>query len=393
MSREHDDSGPSSELLQRLRALRRDLHRHPELGFEEHRTQGVVRAFLDRLGIDSRACAGTGLVADLGSDRAGRTIALRADLDALPMPEHTELPHRSVHDGRAHKCGHDGHTAILLGAAALLAGTELRGRVRLLFQPAEEGVRGGGARVMLAEGALAGVDEVYGLHNWPGFPKGEVRVAAGPVMAAVQTVRIQLHGEGGHGSEPERCRDPIAAAAQCVTALYSIPARNVGHRGGVVLSVCSLQAGTTHNVVPRTATLLGTLRSFDREVGARVVARIHEVVRGIASAMGVACEVEVEPGYPVLVNDAACAGHVADAARTVLGAGGVSDAGLPLAAAEDFAYFTESVPGAYFFLGAGAPVGTTPSCHHPDYDFDDDLLDTGARVFARLALDRLDRAS
>ena len=252
------------DLLPGLVELRRDLHRHPELGFEEHRTQGIVRGFLVEHGYEPRDCAGTGIVADLAPSASGRTIALRADLDALPMHEHTDLPHRSVHDGRAHKCGHDGHTTMLLGAAAVLATMrdQLRGNVRLLFQPAEEGVRGGGARVMVEEGALDGVSEVYGMHNWPGFPKGELRVRPGPTMAQVDMLHVALLGEGGHGSQPERCRDPIAAGAQLVTALNSITSRGVGHRGGAVLSVCKFQSGTTHNVIPARAELAGTVRCF-----------------------------------------------------------------------------------------------------------------------------------
>jgi amidohydrolase len=365
-------------LLPRLRALRRDLHRHPELGFEERRTQALVRAWLEEQGYAPSDCAGTGLVADLRPGVPGPTIALRADLDALPIQEELDVPHRSVHEGVAHKCGHDGHTSILLGVAALLAAA--RGalpdgtNVRLLFQPAEEGVRGGGARVMLAEGALDGVREVYGLHNWPGFPKGEIRVAAGPVMAREYQFRIGLEGRGGHASEPETTRDPVTAGAQMVLGLNAIPARGLGHRGGAVLSVTSFQAGRATNVIPSRAVLLGTVRTFDEALGERIVGRIREVVAGTAQAMGVRAELELRPGFPVLVNDPACVEVVRAAATAVVGAARVSAAGLPLAASEDFAYLAQAVPAAYFFIGAGIDGADTPGCHHPDYDFDDDLL-------------------
>jgi amidohydrolase len=381
------------DLLPRLVELRRDLHRHPELGFEEHRTQGVVGDWLRAHGYAPRAVAGTGLCADLHPGSEGPTVALRADLDALPMTETTALPHRSEHEGRAHKCGHDGHTAILCGVAAVLAAGRgaLPGNVRLLFQPAEEGVRGGGAKVMVGEGVLDGVREVYGLHNWPGFPKGEVRVTEGPTMAEVWEWRLRLVGRGGHASEPQVCRDPIAAGAQLVSALHTIPSRDVGHGGGAVLSVTAFQAGTTHNVIPGEARLMGTVRCFDGALGERVVDRLREVVDGACRAMRVEPQLQVDRGFPVLVNDPECAAAVHGAAAAVVGEGRVSADGLPLAAAEDFAYFARQVPGAYFFLGAGRPGEQTPGCHHPDFDFDDDLLGIGVRVFAELVARRLRR--
>jgi amidohydrolase len=374
------------ELLPELIAIRRDLHAHPELGFEEQRTQRVIADFLRARGYAPRECAGTGLVADLGTGRRPR-IALRADIDCLPMPEATELPHRSRHPGRAHKCGHDGHVATLLGAADLLARLrdELPGDVRLLFQPAEEGVRGGGARVMLAEGALADVDWVFGQHNWPPFPFGAVRVAAGPVMAAVDHLELRIRGVGGHASEPHRCRDPIVAGAQIVTALQSVASRGAGLAGGGVLSITAFHAGTTHNVIPPDAQMLGTLRTLDPTLRARWLERAQAIVTGVGTGFGVEAELIVAPDYPVLVNDAAAAALVERAAAQVVGPASCSGDGLPLAAAEDFAYFTRACPGAFFFLGAGRDPAT-PGCHHPDFDFDDGLLPLGVRMFVALAL-------
>lgn len=375
-----------SALLPELRAIRRDLHQHPELGFEEHRTQGVVVDWLRRWGYEPRPCAGTGVVADLHPGRSGG-IGIRADLDALPMHETTDLAYRSVHDGVAHKCGHDGHTTIGLGVAAWLADRRdrIEHNVRLLFQPAEEGVRGGGAKVMVAAGAVEGLDQIYGLHNWPGFPLGEVRVAPGPAMAAVTNLEIRVVGAGGHASQPQRCRDPIVAAAQFVTAVQTVVSRGVSAESGAVVSICAIAGGRANNVIPHEVTMKGTVRTFDRALEEGVLARITDVGRGIGTAMGVSIEVAIKPEYPVLVNDAACAARVERLAREVVGADNVSAEGVPITASEDFAYFAQAVPSAYFFLGAGDPVGQTPGCHHPDFDFDERLLPIGIAMLGRLA--------
>ncbi len=374
-----------------LTEIRHDIHRHPELGFEEVRTSGIVKAWLERHGYAPRSCAKTGLVADLhATKKPGRSIALRADLDCLPMPETTDLPYRSIHDGRAHKCGHDGHTAVMLGVAALLAKHRdaIPGNVRLLFQPAEEGVDGGGAKVMVAEGALEGIDEVYGLHNWPGYPHGHVRVKPGAMMANTHTLGITLHGVGGHGSQPQLCRDVILAGAQIVVSLQSVVARGLGSDGGAVVSICQFDAGSTHNVLPGVAKLLGTVRTFSSAVSERVLARIREVVEGTAASFGVRAELELDSGYPVLVNDAGCASAVVRVATELLGAERVSGDDLPMAGGEDFAYLCAAVPGAYFFVGTGDREGA-PVCHHPDFDFDDRIIPTAMSLFLGLVRDRL----
>lgn len=373
--------------LDELVQIRHDLHRHPELGFQEVRTQALVRGFLEARGYTPSPCAGTGLFADLAPGRSP-TIALRADLDCLPIHETTDLPYRSIHDGRAHKCGHDGHTAILLGVADVLARARatIRGNVRLIFQPAEEGVNGGGAKVMVAEGALEGVREIYGLHNWPGFEKGSVHVKAGAMMAQVHEVRLTITGVGGHGSQPQLCRDPIHAGAQLVGALQSVVSRDLGYEGGAVVSICKFVAGTTHNVIPGVAHLEGTIRTFDPPITRRVIDRFESVVRGVALATGTDIALDLVEGYPVVMNDAACAEAVVRVAEKLAR---VSDAGLPMAGGEDFAYFARSIPGAYFFLGARRPNETTPVCHHPDFDFDDDLIPLGVRMFVGLVEDRI----
>lgn len=376
-------------LVPEIRAARHDIHAHPELGFEEVRTQAKVRAWLEGLGYAPKDCAQTGLVADLHPGRE-TGLALRADLDALPMQERTELPYRSTHDGRAHKCGHDGHTAILMGTAAWLAKHRDRfaKNVRLLFQPAEEGVRGGGAKVMVAEGALEGVPEVYGLHNWPGYPKGEVRVRAGAMMAQVYTIRAQVIGVGGHGSQPQRCVDPIVAASHLVTALQTVVSRGLGYEGGAVVTIGRFIGDGSHNVIPGRVELEGTVRTFDPAVTERVLERVRAIAAGTETSHGVKVELELEPGYPVLVNDEACAARVARIAAGLVGEARVSEAELPMAGGEDFAYFAQAAPAAYFFLGAKRPGEQTPVCHHPDFDFDDELIPLGVRMFAALALDR-----
>ncbi len=378
-------------LIPRLTEVRHDIHRHPELGFEEVRTQAQVRAFLESCGLEPRVMAETGLVADIVNRPGEPFVALRADLDALPIHEKTELPYRSVHDGCSHKCGHDGHTAILLGVAAQLATHrhEIPGNVRLVFQPAEEGVRGGGARVMIEEGVLEGVREIYGLHNWPPFAKGEVRVAGGPAMAEVTNVEITVRGVGGHASQPQANKDPILAASLLVTQLQTIVSRNLAPLEGAVVGISTFHSGTVHNVTPSRADLTGTIRTFDDAVGERVRQRVRDLARGIADGFGVQVDLELKKLYPVLVNDHDCAEAVARVGRRVVGPERVGPEGVPITGAEDFSYYLRRVPGAYFFLGAGRPGESTPGCHHPDFDFDDDLIDVGVRMFLGLVEDRI----
>jgi amidohydrolase len=379
-------------LVPRLREIRHDIHQHPELGFEETRTQALVKSFLEEHGYAPKVCAETGLIADLDANKAPRTIALRADMDCLPINETTDLPYRSIHANKGHKCGHDGHTAILLGVAAVLAKHKERvpGNVRLLFQPAEEGVRGGGAKVMVAEGALEGVREVYGLHNWPAWPTGQVRVKHGAMLAQVHTFSLKLIGIGGHGSQPQLCRDPIVAGAALVTALQSVVSRGLGYQGGAVVSVCHFQAGTTHNIIPAQALLVGTIRTFHPSVASRVLERFYEVCNGVTAAHGVQVEIEMEEGYPVTMNDPTCADAVTRVARGLFGDSGVTEDELPMAGGEDFAYFLRAIPGAYFFVGAKRGAENTPVCHHPDFDFEDQLIPVGIKMFLGILFDRFE---
>jgi amidohydrolase len=280
---------------------------------------------------------------------------------------------------------------MLLGAAAVLARLrdQIDGNVRLLFQPAEEGVRGGGAKVMVAEGVLEPADEVYGLHNWPSYPLGQVRVKAGAMMAHTHSFSLTVTGVGGHGSQPQLVRDPIVAASHLVVALQTVVSRGLSYDGGAVVSVGKFDAGSTDNVIPDQAHLLGTIRSFAPAVTERVLERMHEVVDGIASTFGVKTQLQIKDGYPVLMNDQACAEAVARVGRRLYGEDAVSADELPMAGGEDFAYMAAAKPSAYFFIGTGDGRGTTPGCHHPDFDFEDRIISQGIRMFVGLVADRL----
>ncbi len=378
-------------LVPELTEARHDIHKHPELGFEETRTQAKIKAWLEPLGYSPCVSAETGLVADVRPDLGAPVLALRADIDCLPMHEHTDLPYRSVHDGKAHKCGHDGHTAVMLGVAKLLAEKReaLTGNVRLIFQPAEEGVRGGGAKVMVAEGVLEGVKEVYALHNWPGYPHGEVRVRAGTMMAATAEFEVVVTGIGGHGSQPQHCRDPIVAAAGIVSSLQTVVSRGVSSEGGAVVSVCQFHGGTANNVIPDEVRLSGTIRTFDPAITELVFERVNDVVQGSASTFGVKAELTIKRGYPVLVNDTTCAEAVERVARGLIDESLVKGDELPLAGGEDFAYMAQAIPGAYFFVGTGNDDLTSPVCHHPDFDFADSIIPLAVRMFMGLVDDRL----
>ena len=291
-----------AELRAPVTQLRHDIHRYPEPGFEETRTQSKVRERLESVGLNPQVCAETGLVADIGSG-SGLTIALRADLDCLRMTEENhDLPYRSERDGLAHMCGHDGHTAVLTGVGQLLASVSdrLSGRVRLLFQPAEEGP--GGAPRMIEEGALDGVDEVYAMHNWPHAPLGELRTIAGPCLATVAEFGIEVRGKGGHASTPHVTTDPVLAGAYIVSALQTIISRNVPSEESAVISVTTFHGGEAFNVIPDTAQLSGTVRSLSDDVYALIERRMHEVVTATAQGLGCEAKLDLRRMYPVLIQ-------------------------------------------------------------------------------------------
>jgi len=368
-----------------MTAWRRDLHAHPELGFEETRTAAFVADKLHGFGFDEvhTGIARTGVVGVLKAGSGAAAIGLRADMDALPIHEATGRPYASTVPGKMHACGHDGHTTMLLGAARYLAETRnFDGTVYFIFQPAEE-LEGGG-RVMVEEGLFERfpAPRVFGLHNWPRAPLGTFGMRAGPIMAAADRVEIKVTGQGGHGAMPHLCRDPLVAAAQIVVALQVIVGRNVDPVAQGVVSITQFHGGDADNVIPQEVTLRGTCRSFAPEVRDLLERRIDEVARGVAAAHQVECKVTYARGYPATVNTEAEVTLAADAAADVVGEERVDRAVAPIMGAEDFAYMLERKPGAYIFMGGGDEAA--PMLHSPDYDFNDEALPYGASYWARL---------
>lgn len=377
-------------LTPQLIGWRRELHRRPELGFEEHATSAYVAERLAALGLEVKTgIATTGVAAILRAPRPGKAaILLRADMDALPVQEASGLAYASEVPGKMHACGHDGHMAMLLGAATLLAARRerLERDVVFCFQPGEEGF--GGAERMIEEGVLglADVREAYALHLWSSYPVGTVHVRPGPAMAAQDEFEARFIGKGGHGALPHAAVDPIVAASQAVLALQTIVARSVDPVQPAVVTVGSLHAGSAPNIIPEDASMRGTLRNFDDGVREILRRRVREVLEGIAAASGCRVEFTLYPGYPAVINDADAARRVATAAAAVVGAERVIE-GPPMAAAEDFAYFLRKVPGAFAFVGAGNPEKGIDAPHHsPRFDIDEAALPVGAELLARIAL-------
>ncbi|PYG34552.1 M20 aminoacylase family protein [Pelagimonas varians] len=366
-----------------MTAWRRHLHQHPELGLDCFKTAAFVVEKLKEFGITDihEGIARSGVVAIIEGRSEGRTIGLRADMDALPMDDLSGTDHASTVPGVAHTCGHDGHTTMLLGAAKYLAETRnFAGRVALIFQPDEEG--GGGGRIMVEEGMMErfAIDEVFGIHNSPEDAEGHILTAPGPLMAAVDSFQINIKGVGGHGAMPYSTRDPIIAAVAMVQSIQSIVSRNVDAIDRLVVSVTQIHAGTSHNIIPDTAFLEGTVRSFDKDVQALVMERMADIVEHQAKVFGMEAELKYEQGYPATVNHTAQAAFAAEVARDVVGADHVDGNCKPIMAAEDFSYMLEARPGAYLFLGQGGG----PVCHHPEFDFNDTIAPIGASFFARL---------
>ncbi|OJU14406.1 MAG: amidohydrolase [Afipia sp. 62-7] len=371
-----------------LTAIRRDLHAHPEIGFEEHRTSGIVAEKLAGWGIEvHRGLGGTGVVGLLkGKGNGTRRIGLRADMDALPMEEKTNLSWRSTIPGRFHGCGHDGHTTILLGTARYLAQTRnFDGTVAFIFQPAEEGL--GGARAMIKDGLFEKfpLDEVYGLHNAPQLGPGQVAVAPGPSMASADFFDITITGFGSHGAMPEQSRDPVVIAMTLGQALQTIVSRNVNPMQSAVLSITQIHAGSAYNVIPGEATLAGTVRTFSEKVRQQIRERIRTIAAGMAAAFQVEIRVDIRDIFSVLVNHEEQSHFVADVAREVVGSDKVLATPSPKMGSEDFADMLLAVPGAYFWLGHEGDV----PLHNPGFILDDKILPVGASLFSRIIEKRL----
>ena len=381
-----DHVGTWQNILESASVLRRDLHRIPELAWEEHLTAARVRAELDALGIRWRACATTGTIARLAPAAPGRHVALRADIDAMPVAEESAVPWTSEHEGVMHACGHDGHTATLLATARWLAAHEddLPGPVTLLFQPAEEG--GHGAKGMIDDGALDGVDVVFGWHNWPALGRGRIACPDGPVMSANGTFEIEVSGVGGHASQPEATRDPVLAAAAITVALQQLVARRLPPQTPVVVAVTWIDAPSGSTVTPATARLGGSIRVPDTALRDEVFAMIGDIAESTARAHGVTAAMTSTNRYAATVNHPAEAAELRAAlAPAVVDAFGGTDPSadipIPVMASEDFSYYLAEVPGAFALVGAGDPH----SCHSPRYDFNDALIAPVVRAYARLA--------
>jgi len=377
-----------------LTAVRRDIHAHPELAFQESRTSGLVADKLAGWGIEvHRGLAKTGIVGVIpGKKKAsGRAIGLRADMDCLPMHERNSFEHRSQNEGRMHACGHDGHTTMLLGAARYLAETRnFDGTAYVIFQPAEEG--GGGGQVMVQEGLFERfpANEVYGLHNWPGLPPGKMAVRAGPVMAATDEVQITIRGKGGHGAMPHLAIDPVVVSAQVITALQTIASRTVSPLDSVVVSICSMatsQVGV-FNVIPDHVKLVGTVRTFQPETRQLAERRVREIATKTAEAFGASAEVNYARGYPATINSAREAEFAAQVGKRVFGAQNVMTEHEPTMGGEDFSYMLQAKPGAYVFLGQGGIEGGC-MLHNPNYDFNDEVIPLGAGYLAALVEEAL----
>jgi len=377
-----------------LTAVRRDIHAHPELAFQESRTSNLVADKLAGWGIEvHKGLAKTGIVGVIPGKKksSGRAIGLRADMDCLPMHERNSFEHRSQNEGRMHACGHDGHTTMLLGAARYLSETRnFDGTAYVIFQPAEEG--GGGGQVMVQEGLFERfpANEVYGLHNWPGLPPGKMAVRAGPVMAATDEVQITIRGKGGHGAMPHLAVDPVVASAHVITALQTIASRTVSPLDSCVVSICSMatsQVGV-FNVIPDHVKLVGTVRTFQAETRALAERRVREIATKTAEAFGATADVNYARGYPATINSASEAAFAAQVGQRLFGKQNVITEHEPTMGGEDFSYMLQAKPGAYVFLGQGGVEGGC-MLHNPNYDFNDEVIPLGAGYLAALVEEAL----
>jgi hippurate hydrolase len=366
-----------------LHAIRQDIHAHPELGFEENRTSALVAQSLKEWGYEVHTGIGkTGVVGVLRNGSSPRKLGIRADMDALPIIENTGAAYSSRHQGCMHACGHDGHTTMLLGAARYLAATrQFDGTLTLIFQPAEEGQ--GGAEAMLADGLLERFpcDALFGMHNMPGLPAGHLGFREGPMMASQDLLTVTIEGVGGHGSMPHLAVDPLVAAASVVMALQTVVARNIDAQQAAVVTVGALQAGEAANVIPQQAILRLSLRALNAQVREQTLERVSAIIEAQARSFGCTSTLEHRPAYPVLVNHAAETEFARQVGVELLGADAVDGHTAKLMGSEDFAWMLQRCPGAYLFIGNGV---SRPMVHNPAYDFNDDILLTGAAYWGAL---------
>ncbi len=373
-----------------LTEIRRDIHAHPELGLEEHRTAEIVARKLEEWGIEVHRNVGqTGVVGVLRNGNGQAAIGLRADMDALPMQEATGLPHASTVPNRMHACGHDGHTAMLLGAAKVLAETRnFNGTVNFIFQPAEEGL--GGAEAMIKDGLFARFpcDAVFGMHNSPGLPLGEFTVCPGAAMAGCAFFDIVITGKGAHGAHPQQSIDPVLIACHVGTALQSIVSRNISPNDTAVLTVTTVHSGDAYNVIPQTAAMAGTVRTYKPEVMEMVKANMTRIASSVAAGFGAEASVDFRILFPPLINDATELKFAADAAAAVVGEGRIDRNRASVMASEDFAFMMNLVPGGHIRIGNGVD---SAAVHHQEYDFNDEAIPYGVAVYAKIAETKLPR--
>jgi len=376
-----------ADLHGEITAWRHDLHAHPELLYDVHRTAATVAEKLKAFGCDEvvTGIGRTGVVGLIRGSKSGgdgdKVIGLRADMDALPIEEANDLPYKSTVPGKMHACGHDGHTAMLLGAARYLAETRnFAGTAVVIFQPAEEG--GGGGRAMVQDGLMErfGVEQVYGMHNFPGLPVGEFAIRPGPIMAAADRLTIEIEGKGGHAARPHLSIDTVLVGAQIINQIQSIVSRNVDPLQAAVVSICMFQAGNTDNVIPQTALLKGTARSLDPKVRDLLEARLHAVVEGTAHLYGATAKLTYKRDYPVLRNHERETSFAASVAGEIVGGSHVNTAMVPVMGAEDFSFMLEERPGAFIFVGNGPSAGL----HHPAYNFNDEVIPIGTSYWVKL---------
>jgi amidohydrolase len=374
-----------ADLHDEITAWRRDLHAHPELLYDVHRTAASVAEKLKAFGCDEvvSGIGRTGVVGVIrgGKGSSGRVIGLRADMDALPIEEANDLPYKSTAPGKMHACGHDGHTAMLLGAARYLTETRnFSGTAVVVFQPAEEG--GAGGKAMVRDGLMErfGIEQVFGMHNYPGLPLGEFAIRPGPLMAAADRLTIEIEGKGGHAARPHISVDTVLVGAQIINQIQSIVARNVDPLHAAVISICMFQAGNTDNVIPQTAQLRGTARSLTPEVQDLLERRLHEVVEGTARLYGATAKLTYKRDYPVTRNHAREAAFAASVAAQVVGGERVDTNVAPVMGAEDFSFMLNARPGAFIFVGNGDSEGL----HHPAYDFNDEVIPIGTSYWVKL---------
>ena len=379
-----------SELHEDMVTWRHHIHKHPELSFKEELTSDYIAAVLEANDIEMhRGLAVTGIVATVHGKKEGRVIGLRADMDALPIQEKNDFSHKSVHDGKMHACGHDGHSTMLLGAAVhLKENNNFSGTVHFIFQPAEEG--GGGGRVMVEEGIFEKFpcEAVYGMHNWPGMAEGQFAVHDTAVMAANETLKISIKGKGGHAAMPDQCVDPVVIGAQIITALQTVVSRNVAPLDSAVVSITMLDAGFVSNVIPNDMNLTGSLRYFSTDVGNEVKAKIKKIVEGISHSMGATATFSSTPNYPATVNTPKHAELCANAAAEVVGSGNVLRNEKPSMGSEDFSFLLNASEGAYIWIGNGLVPEDGPEggcmLHNTEYDFNDEILPLGSSYWVQL---------